>query len=284
MLEISKIFKLFKVLVAFCAASMFYFPFEFTFLPGRNVKMLMAALGVVIIGISLARRQKLEVPKNLVPLFIMACIVSLIGLFSMVFNGTIDDAYAGYIASMAVWLSAAFVACSAIKWAHGRISLELVGNYLIILCVAQCIEAIMIDNIPAFQKFVDAYINVDQRTLHEIHRLYGIGANLDVAGARFSAVLVVLTHLAYNLDIETHKAKFWMYMISYAIILVLGSMIARTTYVGVVLSFGYIAFNPDTWTSDISQNALRKIFPIIGAITISVILCIYLYNTNPRFK
>ena len=44
--------------------------------------------------------------------------------------------------------------------------------------------------VPAVKIFVDAHIEQGQGLLDDLGRLYGIGASLDVAGSRFSAVLV----------------------------------------------------------------------------------------------
>lgn len=276
------------VILTFCISSMFLFPFIFRFMPGMNTKTMMAAAGLLLCGIYFIQHGKISAPRNLIPLFALSGIVSLIGLFSMTFNGTIDDAYSGYIISMAVWLSAAFVVCTVIKFTHNGINIELVCNYIIAVCVFQCITAIMIDTIPAFQKFVDAYIDVDQRTLHEIHRLYGIGANLDVAGTRFSACLVMIAAQILRQKDDIPAWKLLAYFISFFIITVLGSMIARTTYVGVALAAGYIGVyifkSMLNSSASLSKQSQRLLGCLIGVIVIIVMFFTYEYNTNDSMR
>jgi len=275
------------VILTFCISSMFLFPFVFRTLPiGMNTKTMMAAAGLLFCGLYFIQKGKLSVPRNLIPLFALSGIVSLVGLFSMTFNGTIDDAYSGYLISMAVWLSAAFVVCNFIKFTHDRIDIELVCNYIIAVCVFQCITAIMIDTIPAFQKFVDTYIDVDQRVLHEIHRLYGIGANLDVAGTRFSACLVMIAAQVMRQKDDIPAWKLIAYYLSFFIITVLGSMIARTTYVGVLLAIGYIGVlvlrSMLTTSASMSKQSQRLLGYLIGVVIIIIIFFTYEYNTNDK--
>lgn len=276
------------ILVTFCFTSMFYFPFEFYFLPGKNVKMLMAALGIVVCAFYLIKRRSLILEKNLIPLFVLAGLVSVTGLFSMTYNGTIDDAYSGYIISMAVWLSAAFVVCNLIRFTHGEINIEFLCNYIIAVCVFQCITAIMIDTMPDFQKFVDTYINVDQKTLHELKRLYGIGANLDVAGTRFSACLIMITVQILRQKDYISPLKLISYFISFAIITVLGSMIARTTYVGVLLSVGYagitIIIGASNSSGNLSKSAQRLTGYLLGIVAVSILFFTFEYNTNENIR
>ena len=76
--------------------------------------------------------------KDTFVLSVCAALVSLAGFVSVVYNGTPDYAYATYLISMWVWLSAAYVVVTWMRWVHGTVSVFIVCNYLIVLCVAQC--------------------------------------------------------------------------------------------------------------------------------------------------
>ena len=45
--------------------SFYFFPFEFTFLPGANTKMIMAGVGLVILFVNMARGQRFLIGKDL---------------------------------------------------------------------------------------------------------------------------------------------------------------------------------------------------------------------------
>ena len=52
-----KLLKLIAMLFLVVLTSMFFFPFEFTFLPGVNTKMALAAVGLVLFALDIAKRR-----------------------------------------------------------------------------------------------------------------------------------------------------------------------------------------------------------------------------------
>ena len=84
--------------------SFYYFPFEFSFLPGINTKMGLAVVGIILSAIKLVKFGESTIPRNLVRVLVSAVMVSLVGVVSVVLNNTPDYAYATYFVSMLVWL------------------------------------------------------------------------------------------------------------------------------------------------------------------------------------
>ena len=148
--------------------SFYYFPFEFSFLPGINTKMGLAVLGVAIAVFSLSKKRETVLPPNVMRIFFAAVLVSIIGVFSVIFNNTPDYAYATYCVSMLVWLSAAYAVCHLIKLVHGELNIDLVTIYLVCVCVFQCVAALVIDSNPVVKSFVDTNIMQDQIFLNEV--------------------------------------------------------------------------------------------------------------------
>ena len=150
-----KLLKLIAMAFLVVLTSMFFFPFEFTFLPGINTKMALAAVGLVLFVLDMARGRTASLSRPLFFLSFLAALVSLAAFASAVINHTNDFTYASYIVSMWVWMGGAYVVVSAIKWFHGEATVEIVGNYLIAVCVMQCGLAIMIDTFPLFKELVN---------------------------------------------------------------------------------------------------------------------------------
>jgi hypothetical protein len=96
--------KLIKILLAGIAVSFYFFPFEFTFLPGVNTKMAMAGVGLVLYVLDLAKGRAPQINKDGFQIAVIAALVSLCGLASVIINNTNDYTYATYIVSMFVWL------------------------------------------------------------------------------------------------------------------------------------------------------------------------------------
>lgn len=281
-----KFLKLIAMLFLVFLTSMFFFPFEFTFLPGINTKMAMAAVGLVLFALDLAKGRAASLDRSFFLLSFLAALVSLAAFASAVINHTNDYTYASYIVSMWVWMGAAYVVVSAIKWVHGEATVEIVGNYLIAVCVMQCGLAIMIDSFLWLKNLVSDLILglgfVDNQTLEESNRLYGIGCSLDVAGTRFSCVLVIIAFLSLKIAGTEKKQWIWLYLISFFGISIVGNIIARTTIVGVGMAvlvwlIGAIA---------VRQAETRRFFISrwLAVLITAIIVCTVLYMGSPVFK
>lgn len=261
--------------------SLYYFPFEFTFLSGVNTKMILAVIGLILLSLTAIKKKDIYAPFEIVVVIVISLLYSLLSYFSVVYNNTYDMTYALYFISMIVWLSAAYTIVCLIKKNHGNIDMQLIFHYMAIVCAIQAVLGIVIDNIPIVQQWVDVYINQDQAFLHKVNRLYGIGASFDTAGIRFSCALVGIGYLLTR-DIPD-KMRFF-YFILWTVIVVLGSVMSRTTLVGTVASLGYILIE----RISLGKGKTIKFFRIILSVSVIVILfvsiVVYCYNTIPEFR
>lgn len=263
--------------------SFYFFPFEFTFLPGANTKMVMAGIGLIILIVQLARQGQSLINKDIFNLAIMAGIVSLIGFFAVIWNDTHDYTYATYIVSMLVWLSGAYVVIQAIKKFHGHISVELLCNYLIVVCVAQCLIAFAMTQSPSLKAFVDSFLGSTGFMGKLKDRMYGIGASLDVAGSRFSVILMMIVFLVTK-TAKTEKKKYiGLYMISFILISVIGSMMSRTTSIGAICALAYLIYVSRLYTLKFDSNMAHVYGWFIVIMFVMILLITYVYNTNQTF-
>ena len=273
------------ILFTLVLTSFFFFPVEFTFLPGPNSKMILAVVGLVCVGYQLVKRRSLSLPTELLGLFAWAGAVSLISQLSITLNQTPDTTYATYFVSFCVWLSAAYAVCCCVKGVHGRIDVPLVLDYLTAVCVIQCVLALVIDNYPAVARWVNAMFEFGQGVPIETKRLYGIGAELDVAGARFSAVLVALGFYLSEITEPLRPGRRFFYILAFLVISVVGNIIARTTLVGTAISLIVIVlglvFKPaEPGTGDKAAAVVSWLVTLAIGITV----CVVLYNTDPKAR
>lgn len=275
-----------KVVLSFLVAiitSFYFFPFEFAFLPGINTKMAMAGLGLVVVGVSLAKRRNAGLDMDFVVIILLAAGISMASLLTIAWNGTNDKSFISYYISVLVWLSAAYVVCQVIALVHGKVSVELVCRYLILVCSIQCLLALTMDYYQPLRLAVDSMLGDTEAYMGKAEgRMYGIGCALDVAGLKFSAVLVMIAWLCVNGREQVQK-YIVLYVLAFIIITVVGNMISRTTTMGDVLAVGYWVFcglragkngNTYSWT-------FLKVLGIAAAVFLPVI--IVLYNTNYSF-
>ena len=264
------------ILIVGILTSFYFFPFSFKILPILNTKNAMAVVGVFLLGLQLSKFRENFLNKEWLQVVGIALLVSLVGFVSITFNNTPDYTYTTYIVSMFVWLSAAFCVLMFMQWVHKEVLIPTIINYLIAVSVFQCVMALWIDNSIAVKAFVDAHIEQGQDFLNmnNVKRLYGIGANLDVAGSRFSTVLVMLAFLLMRNN-HTKRLLGICHMIAFIFICIVGNMIARTTTVGMVLAIMYIVL------MSCKQNGNKKTLKwLFGFICLIIPILVALYNNN----
>lgn len=262
---------------------MFFFPFEFVALPGINTKMMLAVIGLLFVGWHLIKKREFSIPAELLILIFIAGTVSIVSFLSININQTPDTTYVSYIVSFAVWLSSAFAVCCCIKAVHGAVSVKLVLDYLLWVCFFQCVLALIIDNNPAVQRFVDRFIEQGQALMHEVHRLYGIGASLDVAGSRFSTVLAGLGFYLSEVSHPLKARKRLYYLLAFLVIAVIGNMIARTTLVGTAIGLAFVILGQFFRSSD-SNSKQMVFFTWVLVLIAGIVVCVFLYDTNPQAR
>lgn len=267
--------------------SMYFFPFEFFFLPGVNTKMMMAVVGLIIFGYRIAQSKYGYMSKNLFLLTMFGAGVSFFGFLSVTVNETPDYAYATYLMSMWVWIGGAYAVCNIIKGVHGYIDFRLACNYLTVVCVSQCVLAMMIDNIPEMKRAVDSVVMQGQTFLNEsnVRRLYGIGASLDVAGSRFSVVLVLLAFIIKE-TFEKHEQLLLSlaYLICFFAIAVMGNMVARTTTVGLAVALVYWLLDSGLLKLQVNREYRALFGTFLVVLLVAVPLLVTLYETNPETR
>lgn len=277
--------KTLSVILTVLATSFFFFPVNLLFLPGINTKNILAVIGFALAIFVLIRQKEFSIPRELLLLLLLSGMVSIMSLISITYNQTPDTTYVTFIRSTAIWLSSAFAVVFLIRLIHGEITVPLVVHYLIGACLFQCASTMLIAFVPAFSQFVDRYFDTGQQLMRDLDRLYGIGALLDVAGSRFSAVLVAI---AFLLSSSSRKVSNWLvvfYTLSFIVIAAIGNMIARTTTIGMLIGLAWVLLAPFiSQHKEKRDGTLGKGFVMLITTTVLVLISIALYNTVPQVK
>lgn len=260
--------------------SCYFFPFVLVALPIANSKMILALLGLVMFGINLAKKGNAGTDFDFVKLSAWALCVSLIAYTAITVNNTPDTTFVTYFMSMWVWLGGAYSVVMLIKNIHGKASVPIIINYLLAVCVLQCVFAIIFDNNLTAEQWHsstfggEAYMgNADESRLH------GIGCSLDVAGFRFSAVISMTAFLLSNKGIKKSKWTDDIYLASICFISVIGNMISRSTIIGSIIALIVIIHIAIFITND--KKLLRKLSIIL---LVTVLICVGFYTTNAVYR
>lgn len=270
-------------IISVILTSFYFFPIETVFLPGMNTKMALAGFGLLILGKRLAQRRDAGINKDFFVLSLLALGISLISLLTMTINNTPDASFLTYFVSMWVWMGGAYTVVRWLDTAYGYVNVRLVCNQLIAVCVIQCLIAWTKDVYPPLQAWVDSFVGGEAFMGNTKEaRLSGIGAALDVAGLRFSAVVVMIGYILSKAEELSHK-QVVTYLISFLIIAIIGNMMSRTTTVGVGLALVYWIYSTNLLSLKQNIKNQKLWFWLGGILCVIIPVFIYLYFANDTF-
>ena len=276
--------KILLIILTGIILSLFYFPVEFTFLPGQNTKNLVAALGLVFLLFSFIGRREFVMPKEVIVLILIAAFVNIFTIISVTYNHTPEISYTNYVVSAIIWFSGAYAVCSMIRITHGRIDVPILVAYLTGICIFQCGMAIAMDMYHPLRDLVDSIFIQGQDLLQRMNRIYGIGSYLDVAGSRFACVLGAIAVLIVKDQDKMSKLSVVLYIFAFIIITVVGNMIARTTSVGVILGLGYMLFSLLKRLFDREGRRSSLMWLWAGVLAVIIPLGVTLYRSVPEIN
>lgn len=272
--------KFFGILFSLILVDFYYFPFEFKFLPVANVKLMMAVVGLAIAAFSLIKKRDHTFPRPVLVMFLLSSLVSCFCLLSVVYNSTTDTSYVSYVFSCMVWLSGAFTTCYFIKLIHGDISVKSITYYLVAVSAIQSVLAYAISVYPAIGDFICAYTSGMHTFAKTAGRMYSLGVGVDVAGSRFATALAALGPLMCVERNRMSAKEIWLCWLGFAIILVFGNMVARTTVVGAGIMLCCIGLY-----ACLHFREMRRIIrPAIVATLLFVPVIVWKYNAGGPFR
>lgn len=274
--------RLIAIILGLVVISFYYFPVQLSAFPVSNSKNLLAGLGVFVAVMVISRHRSASMDKGLLVLAGLAMLISLAGLVAVSYNSTNDYTYARYVRPFITWLSAAYGAVFLIRQLHGRMSVEILCNYFIAMCVLQCVSVLLIDNFPAFKSWANSTI-MGLDYVDNIDRKYGLGPTLDVAGTRFAAVEIMAAFMIHKKQVAQENKMMIAYIAALLFILVVGNMVARTTTIGAGVAMAYLVWVNKDKLYNISKNS-QFWKNLIGVTAIGIIVIAYLYNNNAAFR
>lgn len=267
--------------IIFCAiiVDFFYFSSVFTFTGGYNSKLILGVFGLIVFLYKGIQAREMKVSREMIMLTILAIGVSLASLISMVYNNTGDDAYLSYVISMLVWLAAAYMVIVILNASFGKISIELIADYIIAISVFQCIIALLGNLYVPVNNFIKLLFP-GTAWIDSVDRMYGIGDTtaLDTGGIRYSIACIFSAFMLVEKAQKGEKGVTW-YIIAFVLVTIIGNMIARTTTIGSVIGLSYLAyfFAPKI---SISKSKLKVFGWVFSIVIIMIVTSVWLYNTN----
>lgn len=270
--------KLLLIVMTVAVTSCYFFPFVLGAFPIANSKMILAAWGLVMFGVNLAKKGNAGIDFDFVNLSFWALGISLMAYVSITVNNTPDDTFVTYFMSMWVWLGGAYSVVMLMKYVHGEVSVPLVTNYLLAVCVAQCVLALFFNNNAVAEAWHAHSFAGEGYMGNTEGRLHGIGCSLDVAGFRFAIVICMVAFLLVSKKLEKASWTDNFYLVSVCFISLVGNMIARSTIIGTIMALAIICIG-------MFVNGNTRLVPKLSLIIVAtVVTCVLLYKIDPAFK
>jgi len=212
--------QIFNVLAFF----LFVYPLTFSFFPYLSTRNLLAVLGLVYFLFSK------RFPKQIYKTFIIFFLLIIISLLTSIIHSTSDFA----LASIPILFIVSYFSFYAlIKITHCQ-NVEMFTYYFTFSVLLQLFISIIFFIFPELELHVYSYLNIGalaQESLMDSKgfRLHGLGANFFSSGVTHSLALILIA-------IFSDRNKLF-YTISYALVAVVSLFMARTTLIGVIISF-----------------------------------------------
>lgn len=280
--------KLLRRSLLILTTSFFLFPFSFPFLPEAiNTKNIMAVFGLIAFVFDCVRRRSVSFSEPTLFATLLAGAFSVWCLFSVTIAGTYNTVYADYILSFIIWLAAAYGVYAFLRLDKETVDLEILTRYLALVGVFQCVTAVLIDNVPAVERLVDHIMYQPGDFYKMNHRMYGLGAALDPAGVRFSVILIMIAHqFSTNQNVRNNRLFQATDLGAFAIIVIIGAVISRTTLVGAGLGLAYIVISLFRMRKGgfITTSMVRMFFWFFIVMIVIVGVSIYFYRTSSTFQ
>ncbi|MEE1022822.1 MAG: hypothetical protein U0L83_06805 [Muribaculaceae bacterium] len=244
----------------------------------------MAAIGVLSLLYNMSKQRADFLNGSFLILSVWAVSISVVGYISTVINNTHDYTYSTYIVSMWVWIMSAYTLILVINWTHEGVTFRIIVNYLICVCVLQCLFSLLYEYNETFNSFIKS-LNIGLELVFDTKgRMQGLAAALDPAGIRFAGTLVVLGYVIVNrTDYYEYNRDTWLYLASFILITVVGNMVSRTTTIGTALALLYLVACLLAKRDKMRVNSSNVLSRLVVVCIFSVLVISYEYNHNEAF-
>lgn len=279
-----------KIYYAFLHIILFFYVYsvQFIFIPfNLGTRVLIGILGFGTFCIEIIRSpKKIVFNRYFLGVYFSLFTISVISFISLLYNGTNQsDFVIKYQFSIIAITLASYWVTKMVNLKHtGMNDVPLIMKLFINVVVIQIIIALLMFSVPPLRDLFndiqvtsDKELEVLESTLE--FRLVGFGSKFFGSGIINGFALIVIGSVikfSKNLKISIFK-----YAISFLFIFVFGMMMARTTVVGALLSFG-IMFWPHKKFNFIQMKKNLKF--ILYLILIPLILLVVIFYLFPNIK
>ena len=273
--------RLIKTILSIIIIDFFFFSTTFSFSGGINTKMVLAVIGLLFLAYDMVRERGISLPRQFLIIIGYSLVISLFAVISTTYNNTTDRFYSTYFLSMLTWLIGAYGTLRLLLSVNGKLDLELMAKYIVLICIIQGLMAVIQDLYLPLKVFINSL--VPATWVEEHGRLYGLGTTtcLDTGGIRYAMGCIFSAYLITN---TSKKGEGWqvpLYISAFILITITGNMVARTTIVGSLLGLAYMLVGANAFSKNLSYAQIRIWAWAVLLVSLYVVGIIALYNSSP---
>lgn len=243
---------------------------QFTFLP-ISTRVSLAIIGIFLSVVNLKKniRALAFANKNFKLYFLFLFLIAAVAFISLIINDSNDFSWVIYPISTFVVLFSAYAGVLIAKKLKPNLSYFDIIDYIILAVLVQQFIAILMYISPAIGTFLTSLQSFDEIAERIVRdslggRLIGVGSKGFDAGivAGFALILIMMRII----NLRDHNKVYTKYILAYLIISVLGIMMARTTFIGIIFSFIYLL------TSKSSRFKFSILLRFVSVMALSIFL------------
>ncbi len=253
-----------KIIVLVGLLFVIVYPLKFVFFPYASTRVLLGILGIPFL-LREVNLRRLSTPKNILLVFLLIMLWSILVLF---FNGTSDFFFVTYPISVIIILSACCFWIHLAKIIDNDLNPYKVSKYLLLTVDIQMIIVVLFFISPAFKVTMLSLLTEELHPLSEqggelYFRVSGFGSGYYASGIVHCFVLQVCMFCICK---ENRSRLFC--ILSFFLISIVGTIMARTTLIGIFVSLLYYLF----FSSKSFIYVLRKVATTLGIVCMVVLL------------
>lgn len=271
-----------KSIIAHLTVFFYIYSIRFTFLPtSASTTLIFGVVGFILFFLRLITTKSQLIHKRYLYYFFYVFILILLVFISTIYNQTADYEMLTFVIYFAVTFFSSYFVIVFLNKIDYEVNFESISNLIINVIFAQSIIALGIFYFPGFGEFIYQIEKIDESGLDIIDnvsafRLTGFGTRFFEAGVISGIALILI-----GFKIRNNNYSFRQLLIKslqFLFILIVGSMMARTTIVGAFLGFLLILAPKD---HRIPISFLKKTMSFLSLIVLlPSIIYIALMNNN----
>lgn len=223
---------------------LYVYPVRFAFFPFVSTRVAIGAMGILLFlinGLSYNSKKILSIKKEWLSVAISLMIIVLIAIFVDIVNGTKETYFIKFPLSMIAIFGASYAVAKGVKSVYHEITFEIIARYIVITVVLQMIITILMFIFPIIKesllkllaKNYQAEVGIDIDALQS--RIIGFGSQFFAAGVVNCFTLILLAILIKHKGSRNEKSI--SLMLGFGLISIVGTVLSRTTLIGILISF-----------------------------------------------